>query len=249
MHRLQIDLWWLRNEWRGCVVLHRCVARNDFYYGLDGTGKGVGSGDLFCRTVKSVGPYNVDGRMTGEWRVGKHLEWKWLWVNRGKITLFFWRGWGKLRNPGNTMCAGGDSNGQPPECSVESYCCSDLLDVEGTDTPSSNIRLVWSLWFTVQLTCISSHQVRKHLLIPYPLLSVHVYGISCSFIGHFPWAWHELISPKQANQPWREHRYSERNISHICSFPHEGNSVQKYRLCHFLVTVQEYLRSNSNFLF
>jgi len=102
--------------------------------------------------------------------------------------------------------------------------------------------------------CISSHQARKLLLIPYPLLSVHVYGFSYSFIGHFPWSSHELISPEQASQPWREilipgRSCSRRNIFHVFLFLHESNCIQEYRLCHSFVRTWEYLRSYFMFCF
>jgi hypothetical protein len=83
---------------------------------------------------------------------------------------------------------------------------------------SSNSWLVWASQLSVltkltpKLVCMSSHQARKLLLIPYPLLSVHVYGIICCFIGHFPWSSHELISPKQASQPRREIFNSEAQL-------------------------------------
>ena len=126
-------------------------------------------------------------------------------------------------------------------------------------TRSSNDWLVWAQQLSVltkltpKLVCISSHQARKLLLIPHPLLSVHVCGISCSFIGRFPWSSHELISPKD-NHPRREVLIQERSCSrrkpfHIFSFLHESNSVQEYRLCHSLVSEQVYLRSIFKFLF
>jgi hypothetical protein len=137
------------------------------------------------------------------------------------------------------------SNREPPECKCPALllCWPTRWEVMEMSTYSSNTWLVWTQQLSVltkltrTLVCISSHQARKLLLIPYPPLSVHVYGISCSFIGHFPWWSHELFSPEQASQSWREILIpgcscSRRNIFHIFSFFHESNSVQVCRLCH-----------------
>ena len=104
------------------------------------------------------------------------------------------------------------------------------------NTCSSNSWLVWASQvsgltkLTPKLVCMSSHQARKLLLIPYPLLSVHVYGIICSFIGHFPWSSHELISPEQASQPRREIFNSEAQLLRKKQLPYFFHSFMKATL-------------------
>jgi len=133
------------------------------------------------------------------------------------------------------------------KCPALVLCWTTRWEIMEMSTCSSNSWLVWTQQLsaltklTLRLACISSHQARKLLLIPYPRLSVHVYGISCSFIGHFPWSSHELISPEQASQPWKEilipgRSCSGSNTFHIFSFILESNSIQEYRLCHSFVT-------------